>query len=209
MITPGVIQIPDLGTSNLASVCNMITRCGGNPRVVAKPGDLEPFERVVLAGVGAFDAGMRSLRDRGWIDPLFELASSGRVPVLGICLGMQLMCRASDEGRSPGLGWFEAEARRIAPPPDSGLKVPHMGWNTVECVRPTPLLSEGEPQRFYFVHAYHVVCRETADVSAVTDHGGEIVAAIHRDNIFGVQFHPEKSHRFGLSVFQRFLDLHV
>lgn len=209
MITPGVIQIPDLGTSNLASVCNMIRRCGGTPRVVDEPGDLDASERMVLAGVGAFDAGMQALRDGGWVDPLSELASAGRVPVLGICLGMQLMCRTSEEGRSPGLGWFDAEVRRITPPACLGLKVPHMGWNTVECVRPTPLLPAEESQRFYFVHAYHVVCRQTADISAVTDHGGKIVAGIHRDNVFGLQFHPEKSHRFGLDLFQRFMRLQV
>jgi glutamine amidotransferase len=186
----------------------MVHKCGGVAEVIATPDGLQGQTKIILAGVGSFDAAMQGVGDRGWRDPLTKLVTEDKVLVLGICLGMQIMARASEEGREPGLGWIDADVARFRFPPDSRLKVPHMGWNTVEVTRPNPLIdaSAGE-QRFYFVHSYHVMCRNPEDVVAVARYGVDVTAALNRGNVYGVQFHPEKSHRFGMAVIQRFLDL--
>jgi len=202
------IAIPGIPCGNFASVLRMIQKCGGDARIVSSPDGLARYQKVIIAGVGAFDYGMASLRHGGWTDVLGDLALQRKVPVLGICLGMQLMCSASEEGGLPGLGWVDAEVRRLSPEPGSGLKVPHMGWNTVRVLRPNPLLDadDGE-QRFYFVHSYYVACRRDDDVLATAQHGKDFAAAFNRDNIYGVQFHPEKSHRFGMALLRNFVNL--
>jgi len=199
------VTIPALPISNLGAVANMVRKCGGEAVITTDPQDLAKAQRIILAGVGAFDAGMRALKEGGWLKPLHEIAHKGEVPILGICLGMQLMCRSSDEGRLPGLGWFEADVKRI----DSqgqALKVPHMGWNTITVSKPDALLPQpAEEQRFYFVHSYHVVCDDPQDVLATTHYGETITAAISRNRLYGTQFHPEKSHRFGMKVISSFI----
>ena len=202
------VLVPNLGIGNLASVCNMVRKCGGEPQVVSEPEGLEQGRRVILSGVGAFDAGMGVLRRGGWIEPLSNIARESRVPILGICLGMQLMCRRSEEGALPGLGWFDAEVKRISPPEASSLKVPHMGWNEIHVLNQCTLLPDlVEQQRFYFVHSYHVVCANSEEVVATTSYGGDLTAAIHKNQIYGVQFHPEKSHQFGMALIRRFLSV--
>lgn len=202
------VTIPALPICNLAAVANMVRRCGGEAVITANPQDLYQSQCVILAGVGAFDAGMRVLDDGGWVQPLHDLAQHGQTPILGICLGMQLMCQGSEEGVLPGLGWFKADVKRILPPVGSGLKVPHMGWNTLNIHNTNALLFlTAEEQRYYFVHSYHVVCDDPIDVVATTPYGGDLTAAIGRGNLFGTQFHPEKSHRFGMALMQRFLEL--
>jgi glutamine amidotransferase len=153
-----------------------------------------------MAGLG--------LRDGGWIDALNEAVLVRRVPVLGICLGMQLMCKSSEEGQLPGLGWIDAEVKRFNLHADSSLKVPHMGWNTVTVAKGNPLIAidQGE-QRFYFVHSYHVNCNQPSDTLAITHHGYDFTAAFAHENIFGVQFHPEKSHKFGMALLKKFVDM--
>ena len=201
------VAIPAIQCGNFASVVNIIAKAGGAARLIHDPKELEAFDRVILAGVGAFDFGMSCLEDGGWIEPLDQLARGGRVPILGICLGMQLLCRRSDEGVRPGLGWIPADVLRINVEPGSGLKVPHMGWNTVKVMRPNPIMpTDGEEQRYYFVHSFHAVCDEPSDVIATALHGQPLTAALGRANVMGVQFHPEKSHRFGLALMRRFLE---
>jgi imidazole glycerol-phosphate synthase subunit HisH len=203
-----VIGIPGIPCGNFASVVRMIQKCGGEARFVSQPQELESFDRVIVAGVGAFDYGMASLREGGWVDVLDRMVLQRRVPVLGICLGMQLMCASSEEGSLPGLGWMDAGVKRLRPPPNSGLKIPHMGWNTVKITRPNALLgSDLGQQRFYFVHSYGVACHRAEDVLASAHHGEDFVAAFNRENIYGVQFHPEKSHRFGMAVLRNFVEL--
>src|SRR5690606_23747939 len=120
--------------------------------------------------------------------------------------GMQLMCKASEEGRATGLGWFDANVRRFSGPQETGLPVPHMSWNTLTLAKENPLLPrDGEVQRFYFVHSYRVFCNDPSDVVATCDYGGAFVAAFQKHNLFGVQFHPEKSHRYGLDMMRRFV----
>lgn len=200
------VTIPALPIGNLAAVANMVRKCGGRADVAVEPEELMRAERVIIAGVGAFDAGMRALEQGGWLDPLGRLARDGTVPVLGICLGMQLMCRRSEEGVLPGLAWFEADVRRIVLPAHSTLKVPHMGWNTVQVRNPCSVLqTRADEQRFYFVHSYHAVCDDPGDVVAVARYGQPLTAAIARGNLTGVQFHPEKSHRFGQQLITQFL----
>jgi imidazole glycerol-phosphate synthase subunit HisH len=205
---PGVVLLPDLRIGNMASVVNMVRKCGGAPEIVTAPRQLSDRARIILAGVGSFDAAMEAVLASGWAEPLTRLAMDQKVPVLGICLGMQIMSRGSEEGKLPGLGWVEADVKRLSFSPETRLKVPHMGWNTVEVARSNPLIDDaGGEQRFYFVHSYHVVCQNPSDVVAIARYGCDVTAAVNRANIFGVQFHPEKSHRFGMAVIQRFLAL--
>jgi glutamine amidotransferase len=202
------VIIPDLPIGNLVAVSNMVHKVGGSAVITANPQDLYHARRIIIAGVGSFDAGMRALEEGGWLHPFHDIAKQGQIPILGICLGMQLMCEGSAEGVLPGLGWFNADVKRINPLLDLGFKVPHMGWNTLNICNANDLLSPAlEEQRFYFVHSYHVVCNDPANVVATTSYGDKITAAIGRDNLYGVQFHPEKSHRFGMALIRNFLEL--
>lgn len=203
------IQIIDFGAGNIASVANMIDYVGGTPEIVNSPDKLEYGVKTLLPGVGAFDYGMSCLEQGGWLPVLDQSVITERTPIMGICLGMQLMCKTSEEGRKPGLGWIDATARRFAFSAESGLKVPHMGWNRVTVSKPNELASNDpeEEKRFYFVHSYYVTCEKDQDAFLTCHHGHDFVAAFHRDNIWGVQFHPEKSHKFGMEIFRRFLEL--
>jgi glutamine amidotransferase len=171
-----MIAVIDYGVGNLASVVNMIARVNGESFVTRDPADLADkykTSKIILSGVGAFDHGIASLRAGGWIEALDEAVRGRNVPVLGICLGMQLMCKSSEEGALPGLGWIDADVRRFVFPPGAEQKIPHMGWNTVNVVKPNPLIDlTGAEQRYYFVHSYHAVCATPNDVLATTHHGG-------------------------------------
>lgn len=203
-----MLTIIDYGLGNLNSVANMIRHVGGTCRITGDPTELVDSEKLILPGVGAFDRGMGVLRESGIADALSVAVHERKIPILGICLGMQLMARQSEEGSLLGLGWLDAEVRKFCLPVQSGLKIPHMGWNTVDIVKPNPLLNSSMgQQRFYFVHSYHVVCTDSADVLATAHHGLDFCAAFQKDNIFGAQFHPEKSHRFGMALMKRFLEL--
>jgi len=203
-----MIFIINYGLGNLSSVLNMIIKAGGQATIVSDPDILTEADKFILPGVGAFDHGMSNLHKSGWINALNEAVLVRRVPILGICLGMQLMCKSSEEGNLPGLGWINAEVTRFKFPVNSNLKIPHMGWNTVDICKTNPLISDKEgEQRFYFVHSYHAVCNNPLDVLATSYHGYEITSAFSNENIYGVQFHPEKSHRFGMALLKKFIDL--
>lgn len=199
------VTIIDCGVGNIGSVANMIVKAGGTPRIVLEPDKLAEASKVVLCGVGAFDRGISSLTAGGWSEPLRSVVRSG-VPLLGICLGLQMMCRDSEEGKLPGLGFFPARVRRIVPA-DPGLSVPHVGWSEVRVCRPNALFRQEDFPRFYFTHSFHAFCDRDEDVIATAEYGGPVTAAISRGNLFGTQFHPEKSHRYGLSLFTNFLRL--
>ena len=177
------------------------------PVLTRDPEVLRRAEKVILPGVGAFDKGMRNLSDFGLLDALNEAALDRRVPILGICLGMQLLTTSSEEGERPGLGWIDARTVRFRFPTRSDLKVPHMGWNYVRAARDNPLIPVGDRSRFYFVHAYYVVCTHHQDAIGTTTYGIEFACAVNHANIFGVQFHPEKSHRFGTALLEAFVAL--
>lgn len=202
-----MIAVLDYGVGNVGSVIRMIERAGGAAGRIGTPEEVRAAGKLIIPGVGAFDHGMAHLESRGLLEALHDSARAG-TPVLGICLGMQLMCKSSQEGKRAGLGWMDAEVCKFESPDGARLPVPHMGWNTVDIVRDNPLLAAqpGVESRFYFVHSYRVRCHNSADPIAVTDYGGDFVAAFQRDNLFGVQFHPEKSHRFGMGVMRRFVE---
>jgi glutamine amidotransferase len=205
-----MISVLDYGAGNAGSVVRMLERAGGKTLRIASPDEVLAAQKLVIPGVGAFDHGMTQLAARELLPVLNTVALGTRIPVLGICLGMQLMCRTSEEGQLPGLGWIDAEVRRFPVSETLELRVPHMGWNTLRVVRKNPLLSsDGEEKRFYFVHSYKVSCNDPADPIALTSYGEDFVAAFQRENLFGVQFHPEKSHRFGMELMRRFVELEI
>ncbi len=204
-----MITVIDYGMANIGSVVNMLKRIGQESIVSVNPDEIARSEKLILPGVGAFDGAVNKLERLGLRDALNEAALNRRIPILGICLGMQLLLQGSEEGEKQGFGWISGWNRRFQfPECENPLKVPHMGWNKVRAVRPSPYFSAdyGE-QRFYFVHSYHAVCDSAEDVLAVADYGGEFAASIHRENIVGVQFHPEKSHRFGMKLLSAFAEL--
>ena len=199
------LVLVDYGAGNLRSVENALRAAGAaQVEVSADPAAVAAADRIVLPGVGAFAACMAGLTAiPGMVDALGEAAITRARPFLGICVGMQLMAEAGEEyGVHPGLGWMPGRVRRIEPA-DPALKVPHMGWNDILPGQPHPLVSAGEA---YFVHSYAFVPSDPATLLATTDHGGALAAAIGRDNLVGVQFHPEKSQRYGLGFLAGFLD---
>jgi glutamine amidotransferase len=202
------IAVVDYGVNNVGSVINGLKRVGLAPYVARSGGEIIAGHAIVLPGVGAFDTGVTNLRERGLFDAIRERVAGGS-PILGICLGMQLLARGSEEGKLEGLGLVDGIARRFAFEGDArALKIPHMGWNDTRCTDArlfAGLLGDGT--RFYYVHSYHVVCADRADVAATCRYGFEFTAAIGRGSVYGTQFHPEKSHRFGLRVFANFAAL--
>ncbi|MFN3491806.1 MAG: imidazole glycerol phosphate synthase subunit HisH [Anaerolineales bacterium] len=203
-----MIVIVDYGVGNLGSIKNMFKKIGYKAEPSSDPEVLRQAEKLILPGVGAFDAGMSKLRERGLIDLLNELVLEKKTPVLGHCLGMQLMTKKSAEGTETGLGWVEAECIRFTfEQHQSHLKIPHMGWNEINVQRQHPIVSGLETDaRFYFVHTYHVVCKNEADVVAYTDYGYNFASIIQKENIIGAQFHPEKSHKFGMQFLKNFAE---
>lgn len=175
--------------------------------MIAQSGEqLVPAEKIVLPGVGAFDRGMEQLEKRGFLDVLERKVNEEKVPVLGVCLGMQLMTRGSEEGKRSGLGWIAADTKAFRPGGEK-LRIPHMRWNIVDPAKASALLDAQEQElRFYFVHSYYVSCDNPGDVLATTRYGHDFVSAFERGNIVGTQFHPEKSHRFGMAFFRRFVE---
>ncbi|MBD3318139.1 MAG: imidazole glycerol phosphate synthase subunit HisH [Chitinivibrionales bacterium] len=204
-----MIVIIDAGMGNLGSIFNMLRKVGANSRVSDKVEDILTADKLILPGVGHFDYGMNSLEERGHIQVLNQKVLEEKCPVLGICLGMQLMTRRSEEGKRQGLGWIQADTKRFSfTATDSKLKIPHMGWNSIDTVKGASLFEplRGNP-RFYFVHSYYVVPDNDNDIAARTSYGGEFCSAIQHDNMYGTQFHPEKSHKFGIAVMDAFSKL--
>ena len=203
-----MISVIDYGVCNLGSMLNMLRKVGAEAQLVSTAAELERAEKLVLPGVGAFDNGMGALRERRLAEALRKRVLQDKVPLLGVCLGMQLLGRRSEEGGMEGLGLVDADVRRIRLAPDSKKKVPHMGWNLLAPRRDSLLLRElAARSRFYFCHSYHLVCADPGDVLATADYGGEFVAVLQHDNVYGVQFHPEKSHRFGMALLHNFAEL--
>ncbi|MES2135442.1 MAG: imidazole glycerol phosphate synthase subunit HisH [Pseudomonadota bacterium] len=201
------VTIVDCGIGNVKSVLRMFEAVDVQAELASDPAGIANARRLVLPGVGAFDAGMAAL-DRGWRALLDELAVERKIPVLGICLGMQLLCRGSEEGVAQGLGWIPADVKRIDTGGDPRLKVPHMGWAEVVPARENALIPTDEgPQRFYHVHTYRAVCDDPADELATVNYGTPFTTAVQRGNVYGVQFHPEKSHKFGMALMRRFAAL--
>ena len=200
-----MIVIVDMGIGNTGSLLNMFRKLGVTASASTDPEAILAADKVVLPGVGSFQRGAQRLTELGVRDALGEFALKKGRPMLGICLGMQLLTRKSEEGGDNGLGLISGDTVRFRAPAGSRLKIPHMGWNTIKKSGSHPLF-DGMPadSRFYFVHSYHVVCDSPDTAIAETDYGVPFASGIARDNVLGVQFHPEKSHSFGMQLLGNF-----
>ncbi len=205
-----MITIIDYGLGNLGSIKNMLKKAGFPSIITNDPEDVKKADKIILPGVGAFDTGMRNLREDGLYDLLNQKVLVEKVPVLGLCLGAQLITNGSEEGNLPGFGWVDGDSVRFKLDGlgnDQRLKIPHMGWNVLDIVHDHPYLKGlPEDRRFYFVHSYHMVCRNPEDVIANTTYGYAFASIIGHGNVVGMQFHPEKSHKFGLQVLRNFAE---
>lgn len=200
-----MVGIINYGLGNLGSIQNMLKVIGEKSIISAKIDELDKCDRFILPGVGAFDAGMSKLIESGLSEFVKEKALIDKKPILGICLGMQLLGRKSEEGTLPGLGLIPFDNIRFRLD-DTDLKVPHMGWDIVKFKQNNPLIKNLEGiQRYYFVHSYHAKCDSEANALMTCDYGYEFVASVVKDNIMGVQFHPEKSHDYGMALLENFV----
>ena len=201
-----MITIVDYGMGNLGSILNMFKRIGVKAVITTEPEAIRSAEKILLPGVGAFDVAMTHINGSGLREILEQKAKVERIPILGICLGMQLFTRGSEEGELPGLGWIPGETKRF--PGQGDLKVPHMGWNMVIPSTPSCLTHNlPDESRFYFVHSYCVTVDNPKHSILKTRYGVEFESGIAWENIFGVQFHPEKSHKFGMQLLKNFSEL--
>jgi imidazole glycerol-phosphate synthase subunit HisH len=201
--------IVDYGVGNIGSIANMLKRLGVPSLITARPEDIESANRIILCGVGAFDDGMKKLENLGITASLRKAVLEDKKPIIGVCLGMQLLTEGSEEGNKQGLGFVKGYCKRFdfSSVTNSGhLKIPHMGWNEVKAVKQSLLMKEmyAHP-RFYFVHSYHVVLQEENDALLTARYGYDFTAAFEQENIIGVQFHPEKSHKYGLKLYENFV----
>ena len=200
------IAIVDYELGNLGSIENMIKKIGHQALITRKHEDILNADKIILPGVGAFDNGMKNLQNYNLVNVLNE-AKEKNTHILGICLGMQLMTNSSEEGNLKGLGWINAEVKGFSFH-DRVLKVPHMGWNIVKPAKASAIFSGfKEEVRAYFVHSYFAVCKNDNDVLSTTEYGAEFASAFLYNNVVGMQFHPEKSHKFGMQLLHNFLDM--
>jgi glutamine amidotransferase len=202
-----MIGIIDSKTANIGSLVNIFKRLNIPARLVQTPKELDGVKRILLPGVGHFDTCARNLRNAGFVNALEDIVlHENGLPLLGICVGAQLLTRGSEEGNEPGLGLIKATTHRFPLLNIDDYKIPHMGWNVAQPLRPHPLFDTDRDlmPRFYFVHSYYILCDQREDAVATTKHGIEFDSVIGTRNIAGVQFHPEKSHRFGMSLLSAF-----
>ena len=202
-----MVVIVDYGMGNLRSVSYRLHQIKVEAMVSSDPEDLKKADKIILPGVGAFETGMQNLKSSGFIPLLNERVLGDKVPVLGICLGMQLFTNHSEEGNAEGLGWVDAETKRFDfSNNEIKHKVPHMGWNSVDIRKNNSKMMNDLPENpsFYFVHSYHVQCNDEEVILASTVYGYEFTSILQKDNIYGVQFHPEKSHKGGVQLLKNF-----
>lgn len=202
------IVIVDYNTGNLNSIKNMLRRLGHSSVISSDIDVIRAAEKLILPGVGSFDTGMKGLLDLGLVEVLNYKVLEEYTPILGICLGMQLMCESSSEGRLNGLGWFDAQVNKFPQKTTAGkkLKVPHMGWNEIATYKESFLSSEfSDSPRFYFVHSYFVKANVESDILFHSDYDFRFVSGMERNNIVCVQFHPEKSHKYGMQLLANFI----
>lgn len=203
-----MIVIIDYGVGNVHSILNMLKKIGVEAKLSEKPEDIFIADKVILPGVGSFDYGMKQLRETGYKDVILKFALELKRPLLGICLGMQMLGMSSEEGNEPGLGLipFKNVKFRFE---DNKLKVPHMGWDYVKVKKDNLKLTENfnDEFRFYFVHSYYAKCVDKDHILLECDYGVNFTAAVHNKNIYGVQFHPEKSHKYGMQLLKNFSEV--
>ena len=204
-----MITIIDYGLGNIRAFANVYERLNIPFSVAKTAGDLKVATKFILPGVGAFDYAMSKLNNSGLRETLDKLVLDHRLPVLGICVGMQILAQSSDEGILPGLGWIDGTVKKFdVATLNSKTQLPHMGWNTIHQNYSNPLLvSFSSDSRFYFLHSYYFQCKNQSDTIATTEYGIEYTSALNNKNIYGVQFHPEKSHQWGIQLLKNFADL--
>lgn len=201
-----MLLIIDYGLGNLVSVKNMFKKLGVPAVISDNISEIESAEKLILPGVGAFDNGMNLIKQKGLIDVLNKRVLVDKTPILGICLGMQLLTKSSEEGKEKGLGWIDADTIKFTFD-NKELKIPHMGWNYIQVKKQNKLISTEGKHRFYFVHSYYVKCHNENDIIATCDYGNEFTCVLNHGNIYGAQFHPEKSLKFGMEVLNNFSKL--
>lgn len=201
-----MIAVIDYGVGNVGSIINMLKKIGVPSIITSDIEQIEKADKLVLPGVGAFDVGMQRLVKSGFADVIKKHAVKNQKPLLGICLGMQMLGRKSEEGKESGLGLIPFDNKRFDFECNTQLKIPHMGWDiAVATEKDDPLVADLTPvQRYYFVHSYHAVCDSDDNILMKCDYGYPFAAAVKKDNIYGVQFHPEKSHKFGMALLENF-----
>ena len=200
-----MIQIIDYGLGNIGSVVNMFRKAGFESSIINNPEELSEKSKLVLPGVGSFDYGMKRLVSLGFKERLNNLVAINKSPILGICLGAQLMTKCSEEGIIPGLGWFDATTIKFNTTKLQKLKIPHMGWNDTFFIKENKLIKSNEDiKRYYYVHSYHFKTDNENEVLCKSNYGYEFVSGLNKQNIYSLQFHPEKSHKFGLEIFKNF-----
>lgn len=200
-----MIHIIDYGAGNLGSILNMLKRIGCEATLVSSAKELVEATKIILPGVGHFDHGMKELQNSGMVEILHDKVLNDNVPILGICLGAQMMCKGSEEGNLAGLSWFDSEVKKFEFDESKNLRVPHMGWNYVEPMKKSILAENmAEDSRFYFVHSYHMVSNTDSDILFRTKYGYDFASGLQHENRFACQFHPEKSHKFGIQMFKNF-----
>jgi imidazole glycerol-phosphate synthase subunit HisH len=203
-----MIVIIDYGVGNIGSILNMLKKIGTQARISYSLDEIAQADKIILPGVGAFDSGMRRLNDGGFVDILNKKRKI-KTPILGICLGFQLMTLGSEEGKLKGLGWFDAQTIKFNfPEEQKKFKIPYMGWNYVKVCKPSKLFKEmfNEP-KFYLVHSYYIKANNETDVLCKTEYSIQYASAMEKGNIYGVQFHPEKSHKYGMKLLKNFSEL--
>jgi glutamine amidotransferase len=204
-----MIGILDYGSGNVMAFINAYKKLNLPAQLVRTPTELDSVDKIILPGVGAFDYAMQRLDRSGLRGALDEAVGRRKVPILGVCVGMQMLAHSSAEGELAGLGWIEGEVKRFEPfYAGYQVHIPHMGWNDVKPAKPCGLFRELESDaRFYFLHSYYFECRRSEDVVAVTDYGIPFASGVRSENVYGVQFHPEKSHRWGILLLKNFAGL--
>lgn len=199
-----MIVVIDYGMGNLGSIVNMVKKVGYKCHITSDLEEIKKATKLILPGVGSFDNGMKKLKELGMINILNQKVLVEKTPILGICLGMQLMTKSSEEGSMTGLGWIDAVSKRFV---SDTLKIPHMGWNIVKHQKSSCLFDECESEkRFYFVHSYCVSCNHKEDILTITNYTHDFISSFKKNNIIGVQFHPEKSHKFGMNLIKNFME---
>ena len=202
-----MITIIDYKMGNLGSIKNMLKKIGCDATITSEIQKISKSEKIILPGVGAFDKAIQNIKELNLIDILKKKVIQDKVTVLGICLGMQLLAKGSEEGTLAGLGFIDGYVKKFNFKDKNNLKIPHMGWNTINVKKQHPLFfNMYNESRFYFVHSYHVVCNDKDDVLTTTNFGFDFVSAVAKDNIIGVQFHPEKSRKFGMKLIKNFIE---